>query len=565
VIGHAQPRAIARVVAAAIAAAGAISPATAGTTRATPPVQVVARTPSGPIERDDLPGPQLELATSPGMLALPAIPALELAIGEPGVHAPRALRVAEPGRLAGELAVRGYVTWVYDCATELARANPAMSHAQLAEAIDVDPSLCEPAMFTLGDARTTPRDTSVWIVDAAALPGASPRRRGSAATVAVGDRVTVTGTWAFAARADGDASLIAQAIERAAEPSAPPAAPPPRPAEPEIAVVTELPLRPIVNTAIRNASVEQLNACNRALAAKQYDAALAACRAATDAWADNHLAWYATAAAHLMKRAWASAALAADRAVALRPDLAMYQLYAGMARYEAERARLRADDARPPTGPARLAAARDALRRAIKLAPELWRAHFYLGRIDRDLGDARGAAEQLGRAIALRPAYRPAYVALIALYRQWDELDAAIAVARLGLGQVAAADAAELWFELGVTYDAQRADDRALDELGKAITGAPASASAKLQRAQVHARRGDLAAASRDLDDVLAATDPQATSARPLASRLRAQLTARTQRATGARLRELRRAWRVYRPSVQPYQPWSVEDARLHL
>src|SRR6185369_9186576 len=99
---------------------------------------------------------------------------------------------------------------------------------------------------------------------------------------------------------------------------------------------------------------------------------------------------------------WRDARTAIARAVALRPDQAMYQLYDGMARYEVE---VQARDAQtrkankrpeevavvPPAGT--LDDARDALVRAAKLAPALWRAHYYLGRIYRELDDARRAAE----------------------------------------------------------------------------------------------------------------------------------------------------------------------------
>src|ERR1051325_4585484 len=107
----------------------------------------------------------------------------------------------------------------------------------------------------------------------------------------------------------------------------------------------------------------------------------------------------------------------------------MYQLYHGIALYEAERERARDEQAARDHKPVddstldprllQLDAARDALRRAAVLAPDLWRAHYYLGRVYRDLDDARRAAEQFTRTITTHPNYRFGYIALIELYRKW--------------------------------------------------------------------------------------------------------------------------------------------------
>jgi tetratricopeptide (TPR) repeat protein len=293
------------------------------------------------------------------------------------------------------------------------------------------------------------------------------------------------------------------------------------------------PLRRIVDEATRATSVEHLNACNLAIAARHYDDALAACEAATAAWDGNHLAWYAKASAHLARRAWVEARTAAEHAVTLRPDQAMYQLYDGIARYEAERQQARDDQARKEHKPPedvtinpsllRLDAARDALVTATRLAPALWRAHYYLGRVYRDLDDARHAAQQFSRAIKANPGYRFSYIALIELYRRWDYLDQALAVALLGTTHVPAAEAADLWFEAGVAHAARHADDRALDAFTRAIATRPEDADAKLQRGQLYVRKGELDHARRDLEDVVAAAGAL-PDARQLATQLLAQI-----------------------------------------
>jgi tetratricopeptide (TPR) repeat protein len=275
------------------------------------------------------------------------------------------------------------------------------------------------------------------------------------------------------------------------------------------------PMRRHVDDRTLDGSIGHLNACTKAIAARQHQIAIAECRAATEVWPDNHLAWYAWASAHLARQEWSEAKAAAEHAVTLRPDRAMYQLYHGIALYEAER---------------RLGAARDALTTAVRLEPALWRAHYYLGRIYRDLGDARRAAEQFSATIRTHPGYRFAYIALCELYRGRDRVEQALAVAQLGAANVPAAEAAELWIEVGIAHEATGdagALDRAIEAYGRALATKPGDALAKLQRGQLHLRRGELASAERDLEDALRSADPRVATARPLVTELLAQIASR--------------------------------------
>ncbi|HMG54693.1 MAG TPA: tetratricopeptide repeat protein, partial [Kofleriaceae bacterium] len=304
--------------------------------------------------------------------------------------------------------------------------------------------------------------------------------------------------------------------------------------EPEIDVVTRPPLRKPVGDAVRNASVEQLNTCNKAIVQRQYDAAITACQSAVTTWADNHLAWYARASAHMAKSEWQKAKDAVEHAVTLRPDHAMYQLYYGISVYEAERERVRDDQARQQNrkpeevtvDPAllKLDPARDALRRAAKLDPDLWRAHYYLGRVYRDLEDPRREAEQFAATVTTHPSYRFGYVALIELYRKWSYIDQALAVAQLGTANVAPDEAGELWFELGMAHDAKRDDDKAIEAFTRAIAGKPDDLGSKFQRGQVYFRKGDFVNAKRDLDDVARSGDPAVASTKPLAVQMLGQI-----------------------------------------
>jgi tetratricopeptide (TPR) repeat protein len=178
------------------------------------------------------------------------------------------------------------------------------------------------------------------------------------------------------------------------------------------------------------------------------------------------------------------------------------------------------------TGPSapRLAAARDALLRAAKLAPDLWRAHYYLGRVYRDLDDSRNAARQFTLAVATHPTYTLGYLALVEIYRRWGYIDQALAVAMIGTRNTPAADAGQLWYEVGMAYDAQRADDQAIAAFSKVIAGHPEDTSARFQRAQVYVRKADFASAERDLEVVLAAKEPQIAEAKPIAAQILSEI-----------------------------------------
>src|SRR2546430_7609572 len=51
---------------------------------------------------------------------------------------------------------------------------------------------------------------------------------------------------------------------------------------------------------------------------------------------------------------------------------------------------------------------------------ELWRAHYYIGRIYRDTGKSKEAAEALTRALQGAPSDPGPWVALAELYRRWE-------------------------------------------------------------------------------------------------------------------------------------------------
>src|SRR3954466_15566303 len=85
----------------------------------------------GKLERDDLPGPQPEVIKGAAKVEVPPVPGFELPATEPGFHGPRELHVHGKAVLGTEIKVKGYVTWIYDCAGSLAKGNPSATRAQI--------------------------------------------------------------------------------------------------------------------------------------------------------------------------------------------------------------------------------------------------------------------------------------------------------------------------------------------------------------------------------------------------------------------------------------------------
>jgi tetratricopeptide (TPR) repeat protein len=207
-----------------------------------------------------------------------------------------------------------------------------------------------------------------------------------------------------------------------------------------------------VSPRARGVSIAALNACHAALRARRYEAASIACRTSIMAWPGNHRAWFGWANADIARRRWDAARAAVGQAVALRPDLAMYQMVYGITLYEAIAQRAAGDSQD------RRQTARQAVVRALAIEPRLWRAHFYLGCIERDLHADRAAAEQLTTAIRLNPDHRAGYIALSELYRATGHFREALEVADAGLGRLPSAGAADLRREVALTHDAINAE-----------------------------------------------------------------------------------------------------------
>ncbi len=481
------------------------------------------------VAAQELRGPPAEVRPGP-QLAVPAVPSFVLPPEEPGFRSVRELRVR--GRhswLGTEITVKGYVTWIYDCAKAI--RQPGETPAQTQRRIDDDQTRCERPKFYLGATKDAPPERSIWVVSVPRHPTKTERRFIKPAELAkwppvpkfaLGDHVAVTGTWALQSP-HGDRNSDGLLVFKALQPASPSPAAPARtapPAPPKVAVKAPPKLPPAppprpVDRAKRQQSIKQTNEGARALGRGDVDAALREYKAAVATWPDNHSAWYYLSYAHTRKAEWSEAAAAVAEATRLAPDQVMYRMLRGLCLYElaVRRARERQaaaqgkkpEEVTPDLRAVNQDAALAELELAIHLNKELWRAHYYRGRIFRDRGDDATAAEAFTQAVRGAPPQAAPYVALAELYRRWDYFDQAIAVARLGIGVLQGTDErGDVLYMLGLAHEDKREDATAIDAYTKAFEARPDLALALFQRGQLFFRMNKHAAAKIDLEAYLA-------------------------------------------------------------
>jgi tetratricopeptide (TPR) repeat protein len=262
----------------------------------------------------------------------------------------------------------------------------------------------------------------------------------------------------------------------------------------------------------RNESKTLLAQGNKENGQKQYDSAITSYQRAVEKWSDNHLAYYGMGGAYAGRSEWDKAADAFSNAVRLAPEQAMYQMWYGIALYEKAVKTARDDQAKkenkkPEEVKVDLASINfeksgDHLREALKLNKDLWRAHYYLGRIYRNEDKPKEAAQEFSSALQANPREQGPYVALAELYRHWDYTDEAIKVASQGAVNVPGAnEVSDIWFVLGMGYDDKNNWDKAIEAFDKSIESKRDNHKAKFQRGQAYFKKGDMTHAKRDLEE----------------------------------------------------------------
>ena len=261
-----------------------------------------------------------------------------------------------------------------------------------------------------------------------------------------------------------------------------------------------------------NDSKTALAAGNKANGAKQFESAIAEYQKAVEKYHDNHLAWYGMGGAQAGKGDWSKSAEAFSTAVQLDDRQPMYQLWYGVSLYEkavqdardsqAKKENKKPEEVKPDLSAVNFEKPEQHLQEAVKLNADMWRAHYYLGKIYREQDKPKDAANEFTAALKANPRESGPYIALGELYRRWDYTDEAIKVASQGTVNVPGLnEVSDIWFVLGMGYDDKRMDDKAIEAFDKAIETRKDNHKAKFQRGQAYFRKGDMMHAKRDLEE----------------------------------------------------------------
>ena len=167
-------------------------------------------------------------------LDLPAVPEFQMPSPNPdGTHPVEEMRLRGKKYLGKSVQVKGYVLWIYDCATAIRTADMTEKDAQ--KLIEEDPTRCTRPNFYVGADPKAPNDKGVWIVEYPRPPRPDEKKNLPdeeleamvAAYEAVpefkeGDEVVVTGTWALKSPRgfrDSDGLLVFESMENLSSPS----------------------------------------------------------------------------------------------------------------------------------------------------------------------------------------------------------------------------------------------------------------------------------------------------------------------------------------------------------
>jgi tetratricopeptide (TPR) repeat protein len=290
----------------------------------------------------------------------------------------------------------------------------------------------------------------------------------------------------------------------------------------------------------QNSSIERMNTCVKAYSNKQYETAVTECKKSVEEWRENHQAWYTLGAAYAGRANWEDSAAAFEKAVSIRDGEAMYQMWYGVSSYEkaiqqAAEAQAKAlgkkvTEIKVDLSTVSFDKAAQNLQAAIKRNKDLWRAHYYLGKIYRETNRDQDAATHFTEAIKAAPNESGPYVALGELYRKWDYPDQAIQVTTLGTQHVPGnQEVATVWYVLGMAYNDKRQDDKAIEAFTKALEAKRDYHRAKFQRGQSYYRKGELGKALKDLDEFAKGGSASDDFAKNQAQRMLAEIRSKQQ------------------------------------
>ncbi len=260
----------------------------------------------------------------------------------------------------------------------------------------------------------------------------------------------------------------------------------------------------------RNESIRSANDGTKAYGQKQFDTAITQFKKATETFHDNHLAWYGLGGTYAERKDWPAAVDAFTVAAQIDSEQPMYQMWLGISTFEkqarqaqedeAHKENKKVDEVKPDLGSVNFDQAEQHLKKAVELNKDLWRAHYYLGKIYREQEKPKEAATELSTAITANPREAGPYVALGQLYLKWDYFDQAISVAQQGTNNVPGApDKSEIYYVEGMGYDGKQNVTEAIKAYTSAVKAKEDNHLARFQRGQDYFRTNDYEHAKEDL------------------------------------------------------------------
>lgn len=239
----------------------------------------------------------------------------------------------------------------------------------------------------------------------------------------------------------------------------------------------------------RHASIEAMNEGIKAAQLNSYTAAIKHLKKAVAKYPDNHQALYTLGQIYSDQKKWDKAVEALEGAIRVKKDDAMYQMLLGIAEYNQGKADV----------------AQKYLERAVEIEERLARANYYLGRVYRDKDQPQDAAEKWTRAAMLDPTYGKPFVSLGEMYLTWDMVSEAIRVLEQGKDTVLGDDLTNVFYYLGLAYDAEKKWDKSIEAYSSAIDAEKGNLDAKFQRGLAYAKKGNKSKGRTDLQEYVKA------------------------------------------------------------
>ena len=203
---------------------------------------------------------------------------------------------------------------------------------------------------------------------------------------------------------------------------------------------------------------------------------------------ENHKAWYSLGQVQEDQKKWDKAEQAFENAIKYSPKDPMYQYHLGRSQYEQQK----------------YDKARLALEQATTLNKRLYKAYFYLGKIHAAEDRPKEAADAWTESCRLNPGFGKPFYELGKLYYQWDHPEQAVQVLQQGSANARdAEDLADIYNQLGMSYDTMKQPDKSIDAYSKALDARKDHMQARFQLGMAYATKGDKANARKYLDEFL--------------------------------------------------------------